>query len=155
MQELGQLIESGQAKGYQFSMETQGSIAQPWFSLLDQLTLSPKPPSSGMSFKRKGLDRCLKACTNQVDVSLKFVIADENDLIWAKCIADQYPEIPCFVQPCNTQASINISSNNTAHEIDSPQDQQKDMLWLIDAVQSLNWRDVRILPQLHVWLNVE
>ena len=62
MQELGQLIESGQAKGYQFSMETQGSIAQPWFSLLDQLTLSPKPPSSGMSFKRKGLDRCLEAC---------------------------------------------------------------------------------------------
>ena len=151
MQELGQLIKAGQAKGYQFSMETQGSISQPWFALLDQLTLSPKPPSSGMSFKQKGLDRCLVACANQVDVSLKFVVADQNDLIWAKNIADLYPEMPCFVQPCNTQADI----NNTTDAMDSPRDQQKDMLWLIDAVQSLNWRDARILPQLHVWLNVE
>lgn len=54
-QELGHLIELGQKRGYQFSMETQGSIAKTWFSLLNQLTLSPKPPSSGMSFKQRGL----------------------------------------------------------------------------------------------------
>jgi 7-carboxy-7-deazaguanine synthase len=150
MQNLEALIKSGQDKGYQFSMETQGSIVQPWFSLLDQLTLSPKPPSSGMSFKQKGLDRCLEACSHQdedhVEVSLKFVVADENDLVWAKSIADQYPEIPHYVQPCNTQAKI---ENNDNPEVN---DQQKQLLWLIEAAQSLNWHTVRVLPQLHTWL---
>ena len=148
-QDLAELITLGQSKGYQFSMETQGSIAKSWFALLDQLTLSPKPPSSGMSFKKRGLERCLEACENLNNVSLKFVVADEEDLLWSKTIADQYPRLPCFVQPCNTEANI---EDNHAKEIRT--DQQKQMLWLIDAVQSLNWKQARILPQLHTWLNV-
>jgi len=32
MQDLESLIKLGQSKGYQFSMETQGSIAKPWFT---------------------------------------------------------------------------------------------------------------------------
>ena len=158
MQNLEVLIKSGQAKGYQFSMETQGSIAQPWFSLLDQLTLSPKPPSSGMSFKQKGLDRCLEACKNLVDISLKFVVSDNNDLIWAKNIADKYPEIPCFVQACNTQAKLetNLANNDISQFVNSQHideiNHQKQMLELIESVQSLNWKNVRILPQLHTWL---
>jgi 7-carboxy-7-deazaguanine synthase len=158
MQELTQLIKLGQSKGYQFSMETQGSIAQPWFSLLDQLTLSPKAPSSGMSFKQKGLDRCLDACPENVDISLKFVVADNNDLFWAKNIADKYPKIPCFVQTCNTQAKLetNFADNvNSLQKKSNDNDEinhQKKMLELIESVQSLNWKNVRILPQLHTWL---
>ena len=41
MQNFESLIKLGHEKDYQFSMETQGSITQQWFSLLDQLTLSP------------------------------------------------------------------------------------------------------------------
>jgi len=70
-QELSELIDLGHNKGYKFSMETQGSIAKPWFSKLDQLTLSPKPPSTQMSFKKRGLDRCLDACEtldNQINI---------------------------------------------------------------------------------------
>ena len=148
-QDLAELINLGHAKGYQFSMETQGSIAQPWFSQLDQLTLSPKPPSSGMSFKQRGLERCIDACDSLENVSLKFVVTDKADLLWSKAIADQYPQLPCFVQPCNTEATI-----EDEHSKDTNIDQQKQMLWLIDAVQSLNWKQARILPQLHTWLNV-
>lgn len=150
-QELGQLIKQGQKKGYQFSMETQGSISKPWFSLLDQLTLSPKPPSSGMSFKQRGLDRCINASGEKTDLSLKFVIANKEDLIWAKSIADLHPHIPSFVQPCNTQAKLKTDPDTLDSEPEN-YDQQKQMLWLIEAVQSLNWHNVRILPQLHTWL---
>ncbi len=40
---------------------TQGSKAQPWFDALDYLTLSPKPPSSGMPFRQDRFDACLAA----------------------------------------------------------------------------------------------
>ncbi len=160
LQDFEKLIKLGQDKGYKFSMETQGSIAKPWFSMLNQLTLSPKPPSSGMSFKKRGLERCLEACLSlspshpqaSVDVSLKFVVADQRDLQWAKHIADQYPQIPCFVQPCNTQASLEIiqtSSEKLNSEKSNPQNQ---LLWLIEAVHALKWHEVRVLPQLHRWL---
>lgn len=151
-QDLKELITLGQSKGYKFSMETQGSIAKPWFALLDQLSLSPKPPSSGMSFKKRGLDRCLDMCKNFDAVSLKFVVADKEDILWSKNIADQYPQLPCFVQPCNTSAKLedNNSKSKLSHTI--PLDQQKQMLWLIEEVQLLEWNQVRILPQLHTWL---
>ena len=162
MQDLEPLIRLGQAKGYQFSMETQGSISKPWFALLDQLTFSPKPPSSGMKFKKRGLDRCLDECQleNNVNnanlaVSLKFVIADKEDLLWAKEIAEQYPHLPCFVQPCNSDADINQDKSDNQDSNKSSNNsynQQQQMLWLIDAVQSLNWHSARVLPQLHTWL---
>ena len=46
IQPLGKLIDLGHTHGYTFAIETQGSVAQPWFAHLDYLTLSPKPPSS-------------------------------------------------------------------------------------------------------------
>ena len=159
MQDLEPLIKLGHSKSYQFSMETQGSIAKPWFRLLDQLSLSPKPPSTGMSFKKKGLDRCLEACESldklYENVSLKFVVTDQADLLWAKNIADQYPQLPCFVQPCNTSAKLEENSFENSHANIAkaiPIDQQKQMLWLIDEMQKLNWNSARILPQLHTWL---
>lgn len=151
LQDFEELIKLGQAKSYRFSMETQGSIAKPWFALLDQLTLSPKPPSSGMKFKQRGLERCLEAAkSNNKDtpaLSLKFVINDHEDLLWAKNIADQYPELPCFVQPCNTKADINKTPDG-----DETYESQQAILDLIDAVQRLYWTSVRVLPQLHNWI---
>ncbi len=153
LQDFAELIKRGQAKGYQFSMETQASIAQPWFSLLDQLTLSPKPPSTGMKFKRRGLERCLEACQSeqhQVDIALKFVVADKSDITWAKAIADQYPQFPSFIQPCNTDAQL---EGGGAKAVRQQQDvDQQRLLWLIEKIQELNWHQVRILPQLHRWL---
>ncbi|MEH6455539.1 MAG: 7-carboxy-7-deazaguanine synthase QueE [Cocleimonas sp.] len=161
-QDLAELITLGQSKGYKFSMETQGSIAKPWFALLDQLTLSPKPPSTNMSFKKRGLDRCLEACDTLENVSLKFVVADEEDLLWSKAIADQYSHLPCFVQPCNTSAKLEDHLNDPEKNIEHnditrktrviPINQQTQMLWLIESMQKLDWREARILPQLHTWL---
>ena len=151
-QDLEPLIKLGHAKGYKFSMETQGSITKPWFDLLDQLSFSPKPPSTGMSFKKRGLDRCLDDCGSLENVSLKFVVADQEDLFWAKDIADNYPQLPCFVQPCNTSAKLEDDRSASERDSEIPIDQQQQMLWLIDEVQKLHWNKARVLPQLHTWL---
>ena len=74
LQPLDALIRLGRSQGHRFAMETQGSQAQPWFAELDALTLSPKPPSSGMAFRKDRFDACLAA---------------------------GYPQLPLFLQPCN------------------------------------------------------
>lgn len=164
MQNFEELIRLGRSKGYQFSMETQASISKPWFSLLDQLTLSPKPPSTGMHFKMRGLERCLQACQtdsdHRIDISLKFVVADKNDVLWAKNIADQYPTLPCFIQPCNTSASLEGTTFEDTIFEDTTSDKPKSrdnndrqhLLWLIETIKALHWHQVRVLPQLHRWL---
>jgi 7-carboxy-7-deazaguanine synthase len=48
LQPFRPLISLGRAEGYRFTIETQGTLARDWFAELDYLTLSPKPPSSGM-----------------------------------------------------------------------------------------------------------
>src|SRR5262249_5348201 len=55
IQPLEGLIALGRCQGHVFAMETQGSVAQPWFCSLDWLILSPKPPSSGMATDWNGL----------------------------------------------------------------------------------------------------
>jgi 7-carboxy-7-deazaguanine synthase len=154
LQDFSELIHLGQQAGYHFSMETQASIAKPWFSLLDQLTLSPKPPSTGMHFKQRGLERCLNACESNgnlsVDISLKFVVADKEDVLWAKAIADLYPHIPSFIQPCNTEATL--EGYQREKNLPKPNNDQQRLLWLIECTQALHWHQVRVLPQLHRWL---
>jgi len=66
IQPLGELIALGKSRGYQFALETQGSIAQDWFAELDVLTLSPKPPSSGMTTDFQKLDECVAAAKNSL-----------------------------------------------------------------------------------------
>src|SRR5688572_15697251 len=46
LQPLDGLLDLGHQRGHTFALETQGSRPQEWFSKLDHLVLSPKPPSS-------------------------------------------------------------------------------------------------------------
>jgi 7-carboxy-7-deazaguanine synthase len=61
LQPLGGLLTLGKSSGYSFALETQGSVAQQWFAGLDVLTISPKPPSSGMPTDLQKLQDCVAA----------------------------------------------------------------------------------------------
>src|SRR5438270_5257128 len=61
LQPLQLLIELGRSRRHSFALETQGSVAQPWFAALDWLILSPKPPSSGMPTDWSAVHACLAA----------------------------------------------------------------------------------------------
>lgn len=143
LQPLGELLALGRSAGYTFAMETQGSVAREWFAGLDVLTVSPKPPSSGMAADRQKLEACLKAA-GRASSSLKFVIADENDYLFARHTAAWYPELPVFLQPCNPpadEAAVGSCDKNCDR-----------LRWLVDKVIADAWYEVRVLPQLHVLL---
>lgn len=151
LQPLEPLIKLGHWQGHRFALETQGSKAQPWFAVLDHLTLSPKPPSSGMPFRKERFDACLAAAGSETQVSLKLVIADEADYQWAKTLAADYPRLPLFLQPCNPTPA-------------TPEDPQREtdtralnarLRWLVERIASDRWYRPRVLPQLHVliWNN--
>lgn len=145
IQDFGPLIALGQAEGYRFALETQGSVAQPWFSALDMLVLSPKPPSSGEVVDWAKFDACLHAAGGAETV-LKIVVFDEADYLWAREVAARYPALPFYLQPGNhtppppeaEDAAIDIDGINARME------------WLVDRTLSDRWYRPRILPQLHV-----
>lgn len=139
IQNLAPLIALGKAKGYLFALETQGSIAQDWFADLDILTLSPKPPSSGMTTDWEKIDQCISAAKDS-QTALKFVVFDDADYKYAKDAAARYPHLPVYLQPGNDVGA-------------STQDILNDRLrWLAAQVVDDRWYAATVLPQLHVLL---
>ena len=148
IQPLGDLVDLGRTHGYTFAIETQGSIAQPWFARLDYLILSPKPPSSKQVTRWERLDHCITYATGgnrKVQVYLKVVIFDEEDFAYAKSVAGRYPGIPLYLQ------AGNHTPPHLAQEIDMVGIMRR-MDWLIERVVAEKWYNVTVLPQLHVLL---
>lgn len=146
---LKPLIALGKAKGYQFCLETQGSIAQEWFADLDVLTLSPKPPSSGMKTDWNIFDQCVKAAGN-AKIALKIVVFDDEDYKYAQAVAEKYSQIDLYLQPGNHTPPVD---DKTKVDIDGIMQR---MRWLTDKVSNDQWFSATVLPQLHVlmWGNL-
>ncbi len=142
LQPLEGLICLGKNLGYSFAMETQGSIAKAWFAGLETLTLSPKPPSSGMKTDRQKLAACVAAAA-PATVVLKFVVLDAADYRFSRETAAQFPRLPVYLQPCNVR---------TDGEPGGDQENLDRLRWLVAQVLADGWYAARVLPQLHVLL---
>ncbi|WP_370931966.1 7-carboxy-7-deazaguanine synthase QueE [Bartonella sp. DGB1] len=151
IQPFEKLISMGKKLGYSFAMETQGSIAQNWFSLLDYLILSPKPPSSNMAFNLNYLTKSIKSVNNNTKVILKFVVFNETDYKFAKEIANIFPFLPIYLQPGNHTPPQN-NQEDADIDLDGILDRTR---WLIEHTILDKWYNVKILPQLHtlIWGN--
>lgn len=149
------LIDLGRKKGYGFAVETQGSIPRPWFSKLDALTLSPKPPSSEMETDWHKLDACVQAAESgeKTETVLKLVVRDVKDYAYARACSDRYPALPVYLQPLNEQPA---DARGKTSDGRNAQRERKEILdrtaWLVDFVMRDHWYKPRILPQLHVLL---
>ncbi|WP_413111440.1 7-carboxy-7-deazaguanine synthase QueE [Thaumasiovibrio sp. DFM-14] len=141
-QDLSTLIALGKERGYQFAMETQGSVSAPWFSALDYLTLSPKPPSSKMRFDALRFDGVILSAQQGPEISMKIVIADDQDFEWAGQMREHYPQLPLYLQACNLDVEGEPEQDKLAEQ----------MRQLVDKVIAKKWFNVRVLPQLHVYL---
>ncbi len=145
IQDFAPLITLGRDKGYGFVMETQGSVAQDWFSELSTLILSPKPPSSGETVDWAKFNDCI-TCAGSTETVMKIVIFDEADYQWARDVAARYPDLPLYLQPGNhtppppeaEDAKIDMDGIMVRYE------------WLIDKTLGDRWYSPTILPQLHV-----
>jgi 7-carboxy-7-deazaguanine synthase len=145
LHELGGLVARFQAGGLRVAVETQGSVWRDWLAAVDRLTISPKPPSSGMvspaheaqleGFMRKALAAC------GADPIMKIVCFDEPDLRWAKEIANRWPSLPLYL--------------SAGTPVPSPADLRGAVAaryrWLCERVAGdPDLAGARVLPQLHV-----
>src|SRR6185312_15350543 len=91
----------GRRSGHAFALETQGSVSKSWFSDLDWLILSPKPPSSTVTTDWDGFDACLAAANGVPHCALKIVIFDDADYTYARQATSRYPALPVYLQVGN------------------------------------------------------
>ena len=147
IQPFGDLIAMGRAEGYGFVLETQGSVSKDWFSQLEMLVLSPKPPSSEMQTDWALLQDCVDAAQGAATV-LKIVVFDDADYAYAQGVAARYPGVPIYLQPGNHTPPPPEDDTATVDQdgIDAR------MRWLVDKVITDRWHAARVLPQLHVML---
>ncbi|KZM47982.1 7-carboxy-7-deazaguanine synthase QueE [Labrenzia sp. OB1] len=142
IQNFGPLIAKGQAAGYRFACETQGSVARPWFSDLDTLVLSPKPPSSGELVDWEAFSSCRTMGTGARQQVMKIVIFDEIDYQWAREIHSQHSDLPLYLQPGNPE--VDPATPVDLHVL------AERLGWLTEKAMADGWFAPRILPQLHV-----
>lgn len=134
LQDFRPLIMQAKQHGYRFSIETQASYYSPWLLLADYITISPKPPSAGVPF-----DYDLSPYTAHKHVTIKCVIADNTDYLWAKKLVAQYPHFPLYLQP------VALPNETT-------QERLARLRWLVNTCLQDNYYNLRLLPQLHTLL---
>ncbi|WP_442603202.1 7-carboxy-7-deazaguanine synthase QueE [Paenibacillus sp. KN14-4R] len=142
------LIDLLKAKGIRIGVETQGTMWQDWLTNIDDITLSPKPPSSGMTTDWAKLDAIIAKVKDQ-NVSLKVVVFDDTDFEYAKEVHGRYPGIPFYVQVGNDDTKAVDDKQVALHLIARYET-------LIErALHAPEMNQVRVLPQLHalVWGN--
>jgi 7-carboxy-7-deazaguanine synthase len=145
LHELGPVVKGVQAIDRKVAVETQGSRWRDWLGQVDRLTISPKPPSSGMASAahRQQLSAFMARATELPPEvpALKIVCFDEIDLRWAKEVAAEWPQLP-----------LSLSAGTP---VPAPSDLRGAVAarfrWLAEAVAAdPELAGARVLPQLHV-----
>lgn len=152
LSQLGSLVDELHRHGITVAVETQGSRWQDWLNDIDEVTISPKPPSSGMETDWEKLDIMISRLSARQpgrSFSLKVVVFDDTDLAYAETVHERYPNVPFYLQTGNPDVSTSDTSSHVSYLLERYE-------WLVNAVmQSDRLNDVRVLPQLHtlVWGN--
>lgn len=143
------LVDLFEEKNIESALETQGSRFQPWMRQINDLTVSPKPPSSGMKPNLQILDEVIDQCVKET-LNLKVVVFDDEDYEFAKQMHHRYPDIPFYLQVGNPYLDDEVE-NHTARLLKRYED-------LVEKVMRSNdMNQVYVLPQLHtlLWSNMK
>lgn len=140
---MAELVAKLKARGVTLAVETQGSRWQDWLKDIDQVTLSPKPPSSQMTVQLDTLDFIVSQLDKD-QVTFKIPVFDEADLAFAKAIQKRYQPDVLYLSAGNPEP--NASGNIVEHQL-----VRLKQLW--DSVaKDPDWQSVCVLPQLHTLL---
>jgi 7-carboxy-7-deazaguanine synthase len=145
LHDLSHLVAGLHEAGFLVSVETQGSHWKPWLGDVDRLTISPKPPSSGMATSEHSaqfgrfMSAALAACANRA--VLKVVVFDQEDLDWAIAISERFSQLPLHLS-----AGTPVPAPHNVREAVGER-----YRWLCEEVAArAALRHARVLPQLHV-----
>lgn len=143
---MKELIEMLNKLGIKTGLETQGTIYQSWMELVDDVTVSPKPPSSLMKTDFEKLDKMIYSLQESnartgCAVSLKVVVFDDKDFEYAKMIHKRYPDVEFFLSVGNADAK---EEGKIASRL------LEKLNWLWDKViNDPDMNNAKPLPQLH------
>jgi 7-carboxy-7-deazaguanine synthase len=150
---LDYLVNTLQMRGFKVTVETQGSRWAEWFRILDLVTVSPKPPSSGM--KNDFLPKFLDLYSRGGDggsICLKVPVFDDIDLDFARRIHREYPHYPFYLSVVTRMGGL--YGDFDGGRIDTKDDILVRYRWLVERVAGdRDLRDVTVFPQLHalIW----
>lgn len=149
MKNLSFLVNLLKEKEIKIGLETQGSKWQDWFIDIDELTISPKPPSSKMNTDFDMLDSIvqrLRDANRSTHISLKVVVFSDEDYNYAKKVHLRYPDIPFFLQVGNEDNKTTDDTKLVEHLLAKYE-------WLIDKTMlDHQFKNVKVLPQLHTYI---
>jgi 7-carboxy-7-deazaguanine synthase len=143
--ELAPVVRALHARGYEVSVETQGSLWRPWLAEVDRLVVSPKAPSSGMADPRRWEQ--FEAFAEQAREAgtlahLKVVVFDDVDLAFAARVAERFGDLPFYVSIGTDQ---NLDEETTVRRM------RERFAWVAGAVaRRPDLQRAHVLPQLHV-----
>lgn len=150
IQPAGHLIDLIHALGMRVSIETQGSINPVWLEKVDDICVSPKPPSSGNETPY-GFDSVLSAiylgsaghrlAGQSGTYCHKVVVFTDEDYEYARQITNCYPEAETYLQ-----AGTDVGQASRDDLCDSLNRLQERVLADPDM------KRVAVLPQLHAIL---
>lgn len=152
LRNLESLIALLKESDMKIGVETQGSKWQEWLYDIDELTISPKPPSSGMITDFSVLSAIIGKLINrnsEQHISLKIVVFNQEDYEYAKQVHHRYPGIPFYLQVGNDEITTTDNPQLINHLL-------KKYEMLIDwVIADEELKDVKVLPQLHalIWGN--
>lgn len=151
--ELGELLGMLHDERFRVAIETQGTMAKPWMTQLDLVTVSPKGPSSGNVTTARVLDTFLERLggppLSPLTV-LKVVVFNDEDYAFAKVVHKTYPTFQFFL-------SIGTYSGGLTGEWRLPDGglESAESLsaryrnWAEQVAEDKDMGDVIVLPQLH------
>ncbi|WP_018923623.1 7-carboxy-7-deazaguanine synthase QueE [Salsuginibacillus kocurii] len=145
---IGDFVTLLHEHGIATAVETQGSVWQDWMRQIDEVTVSPKPPSSKMETNWGELDHYMNelANTSANAHSIKVVIFDEADLEYAKTVHERYKEVPFYLQVGNDDLGAGDTGSLRERLMVSYE-------WLVEQVAAEPaFNRARVLPQIHALL---
>jgi len=163
LHDLGKLVEALHSLQFKVAVETQGSMWKDWLSYVDQLTVSPKPPSSRMSneylptFMKKAIGVEGKHYTDvhseRATICLKVPVYDEDDLDFALGVHWSYPDVPFYISIVTEMGGLR--GDFADGRVDTAESLLTRYQRVVQDVLRRGVSDVRILPQLHylIWGN--
>jgi len=152
--ELQDLVVRLRHDGFKIAVETQGVMRRRWIQYCQAVTVSPKPPSSGMAGNLNSatldwyVDNLEPIRHLGIPVlSFKVVVFDRVDLDWALLLHQRYPRVRFFL-------SIGTDRPEEAEGLILTTQGILDRFRTIssEVLANQEWRNVTILPQMHALL---
>jgi len=130
---------------FDIAVETEGFMYRPWVVHADFVTVSPKPPSSGMADKLNLA--VLKWYVTHLlhnQLAFKVVVFDGKDLEFAAKLRAEFPKSHFYLSVGTPLTSGETNGVNKLYLLEKYR-------WLVEeALKAPIFTDVRVFPQMHV-----